>query len=192
MTDYDLVRRMLDGEEDAFETFFDTNFDRVFRFAARRVADPAAAEDIAQATLVTAIRKLHTWRGEAALFTWLCSICRREVIAHVARSGRVAALSLPEDEPLAAVVLEQLAAGNWNPEEEAQRNEIARRVHLTLDSLPSSYGDLLEWKYMHGLTVNEMAARLGHTVKSVESMLTRARAAFRQGFTEVPGSWEAS
>jgi RNA polymerase sigma-70 factor (ECF subfamily) len=182
---------MLDGDERAFEEFFDANFDRVFRFAARRVSDEATAEDIAQATLVAGIRKLHTWRGEAALFTWLCSICRREVTAHFERTKRTVARSLPEDDPLAAALLDQIAAGEWNPEEAAHHSEIARRVQLTLDYLPGRYGDLLEWKYLHGLTVIEIAERLGHSVKAVESMLTRARAAFREGFTSLSGSWEA-
>ena len=189
-TDRHLAQRMLAGDERAFEEFFDANFDRVFRFAARRVSDEAAAEDIAQTTLVTGIRKLHTWRGEAALFTWLCAICRREVMAHLARSNRTAARALPEDDPLAAALLDQIAAAEWNPEEAAEHREIARRVQLTLDYLPGRYGDLLEWKYLQGLTVTEIAERLGQSAKAVESMLTRARAAFREGFT-LSGSWEA-
>jgi RNA polymerase sigma-70 factor (ECF subfamily) len=63
---------------------------------------------------------------------------------------------------------------------------------MALDDLPDRYGDVLEWKYLHGLSVNEIAGRLGLTAKAAESMLTRARAAFREGFNTLTGSWEAS
>lgn len=189
--DRDLVRRMLGGEEHAFDVFFETNFDRVFRFAVRRVGDAAAAEDIAQAALVTGIRRLHTWRGEAALFTWLCAICRREIVAHLARVNRAPASSALDDEDAAAAVLDGLSSLESSPELAAAREEVGRRVRLTLDCLPDRYGDVLEWKYLEGLTVNEIAARLGLTAKAAESMLTRARAAFREGFGALPGAWEA-
>jgi RNA polymerase sigma-70 factor (ECF subfamily) len=185
VSDHDLVRRMLDGDEHAFETFFETYFDRVFRFAARSVSDGAAAEDIAQAALVTAIRKLHTWRADAALFTWLCAICRREIVAHYTRTA-------PSRLAARVAVLDRLASPGLDPEAEAQRAETSRRVQIALDDLPDRYGDVLEWKYLQGLSVNEIAGRLGLTAKAAESMLTRARAAFRQGFNSLSGSWEAS
>ena len=43
--------------------------------------DVTAAEDIAQATLCRALESLRSYRGEAALFTWLCTLCRREMSA---------------------------------------------------------------------------------------------------------------
>jgi DNA-directed RNA polymerase specialized sigma24 family protein len=57
MNDQLLVRRMLAADEHAFEVFFDAYFQRLFRFARARLEDDGTAEDIVQATLVTAIRK---------------------------------------------------------------------------------------------------------------------------------------
>ena len=51
-----------------------------------------------------------------------------------------------------------------------------------MDPLPPRYGDALEWKYIHGLTVKEIAALLEVGPKAAESLLTRARQAFRDGF----------
>src|SRR5215470_18376315 len=89
----DLVRRMLAGRERAFEEFFDGYFPPLFRFALARTGSEDAAQEIVQATMTTAIRKIGTWRGEAALFTWLCTICRHEIGAHLERlHGRNVAL----------------------------------------------------------------------------------------------------
>jgi len=183
MTDRELVTRMLAGDAAAFELFFGAYFQRLFRFALRRLADPAAAEDVVQAALAQAMRKLHTWRGEAALFSWLCTVCRREMLAHWERTGR-RPVSVPlDDDPDVRARLESLTAAGDNPERQLERAELAARVQITLDYLPDRYGDVLEWKYIQGLAVAEIAERLGSTEKAVESMLTRARAAFREGFS---------
>ena len=60
---------------------------------------------------------------------------------------------------------------------------------MTLDHLPGSYGDVLEWKYLQEMSVAEIAARLGVGYKAAESILTRARVAFREGFSLVAGGW---
>jgi DNA-directed RNA polymerase specialized sigma24 family protein len=60
-------------------------------------------------------------------------------------------------------------------------------VQLTLDYLPARYGDALEWKYIEELSVGEIADRLGVGYKAAESLLTRARAAFRDAFSSVGG-----
>src|SRR5262249_60822627 len=74
--DGELVQRMLAGDQTSFDAFFDLYFPRLFRFAVRRIATEDEAEDIVQRTLVAAVRKLATWRGEAGLLTWLCPVCR--------------------------------------------------------------------------------------------------------------------
>ena len=72
-----------------------------------------------------------------------------------------------------------------DPETQLDRRELARLVQVTLDHLPGRYGDALEWKYLQGLSVEEIAERLGLGCKAVESLLTRARQAFRDGFPDV-------
>ena len=190
-SDLALVQRMLAGEERAFSVFFEGYFPRLFRFALARLNGRAdAAEEVAQASLCAAMTRLSTYRGEAALFTWLCAICRHEIGRYHARSDRPdAAGSLPEDSETARAALDSLAIADQQhgPEARLQRQEVARLVQVTLDNLPWSYASALEWKYLHDLPVNEIAARLKLSLKAAESLLTRARAAFRDGFTTLAG-----
>ena len=153
--------------------------------------DYATAEDIAQASLVQAMRRLETWRGEAALFTWLCAICRRELMAWWTRTGRQPPRRSIEDDVEVRAALERIAASDDDPEWLLERSETAQLVQATLDRLPGHYGDVLEWKYIQGHAVSDIAARLGSTPKAVESMLTRARQAFREGFAALTRSSEA-
>jgi RNA polymerase sigma-70 factor (ECF subfamily) len=186
-----LVARMLAGEETAFEEFFRDNFARLFRFAMTRVNhDSGAAEEAVQATLCRAVASLKGYRGEASLFTWLCTICRNEIHGWRERRGDASrAVDLTEESPAIRAALEALSgAGEDNPEEAVRRRELGRLVQVALDHLPPAYGDALEWKYIEGLPVKEIAARLNLGPKAAESLLTRARQAFREGFAILGGA----
>ena len=185
--DRSLVRKMLAGDERAFDRFFDGHFPGLYRFALTRLnRDEDAAEEIAQATLCKAISKLKTYRGEAALFTWLCTFCRHEISAYY-RRNRMASrrVDLVEDTPEIRAALESLDAGTDGPARALDRSEIARLVQVALDQLPPHYGHALEWKYLDGIPVKEIAGRLELSPKAAESLLTRARESFRDAFTSL-------
>jgi RNA polymerase sigma-70 factor (ECF subfamily) len=182
--DLALARRVIAGEESAFEEFFAAYFPRLYRFARVRLGgNEDAAEDVVQTTLIKALDKLHTYRGEAELFTWLCTFCRWEIAAWFKRAGRIPDVSLEDDRPETRAVLDAIAAlSRDDPERELHRRELTRLVQAVLDRLPSRYGDALEWKYIEGLSVQEIARRLDLGYKAAESLLTRARHAFREAF----------
>lgn len=183
-----LVGRLLAGDERAFEEFFEAYFPRLYRFALARLDhNPDSAEEVVQATLSKVIVKLHTFRGEAALFSWLCTFCRHQISAFYRQRQRAPRpVALLEDEPEILAALESLSASDeYDPDEQLRRKELARLVQVTLDHLPPRYGDALEWKYIHGMTVKEIAALLEIGPKAAESLLTRARQAFRDGFGSI-------
>ena len=77
------------GDEAAFEEFYDSYFQALYRFALARLGqDAELAKEMAQATVCKAIEKLSSYRGEAALFSWLCTICRFEISGHFKRERR--------------------------------------------------------------------------------------------------------
>jgi RNA polymerase sigma-70 factor (ECF subfamily) len=181
----ELVERMLGGDESAFDEFFADYFPRLFRFAAVRLRDLDAAEDLVQNSLIAAVRHLGSWRGEATLFTWLCTICRREISAWEKRTSRRVTVSLAEDDPGLRAALESIGAAAEAPDAGLTRADTGRIVQLVLDHLPPRYSRALEWKYLEELSVDDIAGRLQCTPKAAESLLTRARDAFRDAFAAV-------
>src|SRR4051795_1879412 len=184
----ELVRRMLGGDEGAFDEFFADYFPRLFRFAVLRLRDPDAAEDIVQTALIAAVRHLSSWRGEASLFTWLCTICRREIAAWHRRTSRRVMVSIADDDPGLRAALESIGAAADAPDAGLARADTGRIVQLALDHLPPRYSRALEWKYLEDLSVDDVAARLQCTPKAAESLLTRARDAFRDAFAAIHAS----
>jgi RNA polymerase sigma-70 factor (ECF subfamily) len=183
--DLALARRLIAGDQSAFEQFFADYFPRVYRFARVRLEGrDDAAEEVVQTTLIKALAKIHTYRGEAALLTWLCTFCRHEVAAWHARTGRTSEVALENTGPDGRAVLDALALlAQDDPERALDRSQLCALVHATLDHLPPRYGDALEWKYIEGLSVEEIAGRFDMGYKAAESLLSRARQAFREGFS---------
>ena len=75
LTDRELIERVLAGDGRAERALYDAHVDRVFRLCYRLSnGDASRAEDFAQETFVRAFERLNTFRGDAALATWLHSI----------------------------------------------------------------------------------------------------------------------
>ena len=182
--DIELVQRVIAKEPAAFDQFFEIYFGRIYRFCNSKIRDPASCEDIVQETLIKAIRSLPGYRGEASLFTWLCQICRSEMSNWYQKTGRKQEMMVSlDDNPSIRSILETLDGDDADAQ--ANRFITERLVQMTLDYLPDRYGRALEWKYLEGLSVEEIADRLGTGVIATQSLLARARQAFRQGFSDV-------
>jgi len=189
--DRELVAAMLAGDERAFTVFFETYFPRVYRFALPRLnGNVDVTKDVVQTTLIKAMRALKDWRGEAALFTWLCQICRRQVVDHVRSQRRHSAkVVLIDDSEEVRAALESIEADPADdPFRGADSAELRRLVHAVLDRLPNRYGEALEWKYVEGRSVEEIGERLGIGQTAAQSLLARARVAFREGVEAVFGA----
>ena len=70
------------------------------------------------------------------------------------------------------------------PDDPRRRRDLARaeRIAATLADLPEHYESVLRAKYLDGATVAQVAKASGQTPKAVESLLTRARQAFRERY----------
>lgn len=179
-----LAKRVARGDESAFESFFKEYFPRLFRFTLTRTGgDSDLAEEIVQRTMCKVVQKMGSYRGEALLFTWLCQICRNEMVAAYRQKGIRDESAVPlEDNPGVRAALESMSTDADTPELQESRNELARFVRVTLEYLPQNYATALELKYIRGCSVEEIGVELGVSAKAAESVLSRARAAFKEGF----------
>ena len=191
LDDLALAQRLRAGDPAAFDRFTESYLPALYRFAASRLrGDRELVRDIVQTTVLKALANIGSFRGEAALLTWLCACCRNEIAMHFRRQkGFEREVPLAEDrEPV-------LAAGTSVPEGAADvllREERARFVHLALDLLPLHHARALSWKYLDNASVKEIASRLSLAPKAAESLLTRARVAFRRHYDRLIQELEPS
>jgi RNA polymerase sigma-70 factor (ECF subfamily) len=181
LDEQDLVNRMLRGDQRAFDAFFDAFAARLGTFAARRSSlDAAAIEDVVQTTMINAMRSLASFRGGSSLFTWLCQICRNQLVDARRKAARQPAVqSLDEmidERPLAQVL--QLTDYR-DPLDECSAEADRGAVRKAINRLPANYARILELRFGDELTVPEISRVLQISESAAESQLVRARQAFR-------------
>jgi RNA polymerase sigma-70 factor (ECF subfamily) len=183
-----IAKRLLAGDEDAFRDVFESFFPRLYRYALARVGGHREdARDIVQQTFCKAFEHLDSYRGEASLYGWMCQICRNNLIDHARRqSVQLERIVRVDTDGAIEAMLEALRAPeSEQPEQEVMRMGLLQLIQTTLDYLPTHYGNVLEWKYIEELSVNEIAAELAIAPKAAESLLTRARSAFKEAIVAI-------
>jgi RNA polymerase sigma-70 factor (ECF subfamily) len=178
----DLVQRMLRGEQRAFDEFFEEYATRIAAFASRRSSlDASELEDVVQLTMINAVRSLSTFRGGSSMFTWLCQICRNQLIDVRRKSERQpnarSLEELTEKSPTAEIVE---LIDYRDPLEECTDDSERDAVRRAVNQLPASYARILELRFGDDLTVLEIARLLQLSESAAESRLVRARQAFRE------------
>lgn len=171
LMDLGLWRRAVAGETESVRVLLDDQMPTVYGFVLARVGgNQDVAADIVQETLAEAVRSAATYRGEAALVTWLCRIARRRIARHWERERRQEAataglrLVMPETDVLEVASL---------------RAEVMQ----ALSAISAVHRQVLVLKYLDDLTVDQIAAELGRSRVQVQSLLQRARVAFRAALT---------
>lgn len=175
--DLALAKRVVGGDQSALKALYDRQADPLFAFICHALdgARPEA-EEIWQDTLEAGIRTLSSYQGQSRLFSWLCSIARHKLADHWRRQNRARqhlCLMAPED------LVRMLDEGPL-PYEILGRQATRQRVVEVLSQLPMDYRTALVARYADGHSVEETAQLLEKTYKATESLLSRAREAFRQ------------
>ena len=119
------------------------------------------------------------------MFTWFCQIVRNEINGHYRKLSR-SVPTVPQDDEAIRPILESLISSDEaDPDTHATRVEMIRLIQEVLDCLPGNYGNALEWKYIEGHSVSDIAERLDVTELAAQSLLSRARNAFRDALTQL-------
>src|SRR6478672_12002459 len=93
-TDLALVARCREGDLGAFEELYRTHAGRLYGLAFRMLGNAADAEDLLQEIFLSAHRKLESFRGDAALGTWLYRLATNQILDYVrSRAGRASQLT---------------------------------------------------------------------------------------------------
>ena len=170
---------MPEDNSESIEAIFDRHFDDVYGFVAYRLSpDLEAAQDVTQEVLLAAVRGWASYRGDATVLSWLRGIARRKVADHLRlRGGRDCQANMDALSELAS-------ASDVGPKERAS---ILAQVIRTL---PPESIELLEEKYLDGLSVRQMAQKRARTEKAIESALSRARETLRNTFLRLEARQE--
>jgi RNA polymerase sigma-70 factor, ECF subfamily len=179
LTDADLVRGARGGDAEAWRTLYERYLPAVWRQAYALVADVHTAEDITSETMLALLRGIGRLEADgSSVASWLRTVVRCKAADHHRKVFRM------RDKIPTAVGAADDCLVDARPGEPLEIEETRQRVLSVLEEMPERQRTVLEWKYLDGLRVREMAERLGETEKAVETVLYRARIEFRRLFEQ--------
>lgn len=173
-----LVADVLRKDRKATATFVARYADPLYAYVRQRlVPRTELADDIVQDVFVAALRGLDRFAGDASLQSWLLGIARHKVEDHYRARLRAMASLSDMDEDVLTVPVEMPAL-----DEHIDRERLRDKTHRVLARLPEAYVTVLLWRYWEKRSARDMAEQAGRTEKSIERLLARARAQFRQAW----------
>lgn len=166
-----VVRRLQNREAEAWSAVYEEYFPRVYRYTALRVGNKTEAEDLAGQVFLKALESIDSfrWRG-VPLSAWLFRIARNLIIDHW-RTTR-SKISLPLDE--------SLVNGDADPVAIAEGNLEVKQVFQAIGLLTKSQREVIELRFIAGLSVAEVSKVLGKSEGAVKVMQHSALAALRK------------
>ncbi|GIH75323.1 RNA polymerase sigma factor SigM [Planobispora longispora] len=167
MSDADLLNRHIAGDPHAFSEIVKRHRDRMWAVALRTLGDPDEAADAVQDAFVSAYRKAESFRGEAAVTTWLHRIV---VNACLDRMRRKSVRPVADDE-----LIEAAERDTPVPDQTAER-EVSMEVSSALKLLPADQRAALVLVDMMGYSVEDAAHVLQVPSGTVKSRCARGRA----------------
>jgi RNA polymerase sigma-70 factor (ECF subfamily) len=176
-SDAELAAGAVAGDASAFEAMVRQHNRLLFRTARGIVADDAQAQDVVQETWLRAFGKLASWRGEAALGTWLARMAINIAVSSQRRKGRL--VQLRDDGPTEDAMDTTGAPGNETPDAIAERSEMRALLQSSIEGLPPIYRSVFILRAVEEMSVEEAAFCLDVSQDVVKTRFLRARAMLR-------------
>ena len=176
--DRDLVETLKQGREDAAEVLVSRYAGLVYRVAQRLLADARDAEEVTQDVLLTVLRKIHTFRGEAAFSSWLYRISANAAYQRLRARRAQAEVSLEAFLPVfdeEGRYAEPVVDWSQKVQDPAVAAEARETIERSLSRLPAEYRAVIVLHDVEGLPNRDVAAALGISVAAVKSRVHRAR-----------------
>jgi RNA polymerase sigma factor (sigma-70 family) len=174
-TDFDLIDRWRDGDDDAGDALLRRHFDSLCRFFRNKF--DSGVDDLVQRTLLRCVESRDRFRKQSSFRTYLFAIARSELCDRLRREHRA-----PATTDFSQVSLADLGT---SPSVAAVRNERRRALAAALQALPLDFQIAVELTYWEQLDATEVGEVLGVPANTIRSRLVRARRALEAHLHEL-------
>ena len=175
-TDAEIIRQVIDGNVNAFETLLKRYEGLVLRIVKKHVPS-SEAEEIAQNSFIRAYQSLATFKGTGDFKQWLSAISVRACYdywrnAYRSRETPMSSLTEKHRKWLEEVVSDQ---SEWSLHEKGRREEAREVLDWALEHLSTEDRMIIELIYLEGLSGKEAADLLGWSISNVKVRSFRSR-----------------
>jgi RNA polymerase sigma-70 factor (TIGR02943 family) len=164
--------------------------DELYAYALRRVHTPDDAEELVQETLLSALKALDSFRGQASERTWLFVILKRKIIDHYRRQarspfvpldaggGEEAAFFRPEDGHWREEQYPQ--AWNVRADDVLEQQDLRQTMQHCQDKLPARHGAVFVLRFVEELSAEDICLELSLTAANYWVIIHRAKLHLRK------------
>lgn len=178
-SDLNLVKRVRNGDKDAFRELVEQYQRKVFSIAYGMVNNREDAMDLVQESFLKVHNNLGRFEGSSSFYTWLYRIVVNVCIDHIRKSGRRIKVdyddqilregSVEGDDRIRPSVL------NVDPVKAHGRKELLEKIRSALEELSPIHKEAIVLRELQGLSYEEMASVMGVSKGTVMSRLHHAR-----------------
>ena len=172
--DEDLVERVGNGDQDAFNLLYERYFPRVYRFVSRRLRNRADTEETVQEVFINIFNSMASFRGEAPFAAWVLGLARRTVARRFKKKQHPTVPLLdeePETMDLPGAGLQREASPLENYELRERLSDIEGRAARELSV---EQRELFERHHLRHQSIQDIAAEMHKSEDAVKSSLYRA------------------
>ena len=179
----DLVVRLKEGDDVAFLEVFQLYKDLIYNLAVSMLADKSEAMDITQEVFLTLHRKIHQFRGDSSLKTWLYRVALNQAANRNRwwkRRRRNRTISLSLTTPENGERERELISDGIGPDRQMLSSELSQALRDGLDRLTFGQRAAVTLRDVHGLSYQEISSVQGVHVGTVKSRIARGRETLRE------------
>ncbi len=184
-TDKQLVDRVLEGDNRAFNLLVLRYQSRVAALVSRFIHDPQEVEDVCQEAFIKAYRALALFRGDSAFYTWLYRIAVNTAKNYlVSRNRRPPANDLDVDEAEVSeigAILREIE----NPESRLATDKLRQAIDSAIEDLPEDLRTAFTLREFSGMSYEDITEVMDCPVGTVRSRIFRAREAIDKKIREL-------
>ena len=167
-----LISDLKKGNQTAVATWYRQAKPKLTAFLAKQVGNESDAQELVHDTFLSCLSSLPLFRGESGLWSFMLSIARHEIADYWRKRYAKKAISLlPYGQELLDTV-----------ERPEVTDHTMQEIQELLHTLPGEIAELLQLKYVDGLSVKELAHHYGLSFPAMQSKLYRAKELFKQEY----------
>ena len=170
-----IVRKVLKGDTNAFETLVLEYEKNVYNIALRMTGNSEDASDMTQEAFIKAFNSLQSFRGDSKFSVWLYRIVSNVCLDFLRSRNRRPTVSLSVEDDDGEDTQLDVADESQSPELLLDRKLTRESVRRGLDSLPPDYRQILLLREIQGFSYEEISKALHLEVGTVKSRIFRAR-----------------
>ncbi len=179
LSDKELIKKIKKGNQSAFKELYVKYSDLLYTFISHQLKNnKETASDIWQETWSVVITNISEFKHKSSVFTWLCAIAKNKISDFYRYSEKEERL---KNDNTFYIDLDYESIDIVN-------NQTQTIVIIVLAELKEKYSSLLIARYFENKSIEEISQTIKKSYKATESMLSRAREAFKKNYKKIMNS----